>query len=44
MVLQFSSAFTPGFSVGQIEFGVYGGRKIILEYNASPLIVYWKKE
>jgi hypothetical protein len=27
-----------------VEFGRYGGRKVVIEQNASPLLVYWKGE
>jgi hypothetical protein len=33
---------TPDMSIGLLEFGRYNGRKVILEQNASPLMVYWK--
>ena len=31
-------------SLGDIEFGVYSGRKLVVEHHAYPLIVYWKDE
>ncbi|MDH5182293.1 MAG: hypothetical protein OEX12_00250 [Gammaproteobacteria bacterium] len=32
-----------GFSIGYVAFCTYKGRKVILECNASPYCIHWKK-
>ncbi len=41
--LTLNDVHTSGFAIGKIEFGRYGGRKIVIEQNAAPLAVYWKR-
>ena len=41
--LQFENAIFNNFCFGDIQFGRYKGQKIIIEQNASPLLVYWKR-
>lgn len=33
----------PGFSIGELRFGTWRGRKVVLECNASPVAVLAKK-
>ena len=40
--LTLNDVHTSGFAIGKVEFGRYAGRKIVIEQNASPLMVYWK--
>ena len=37
-----NDVYTPDVAIGRVEFGKYAGRKVIIEQNASPLLVYWK--
>lgn len=40
--LSMDDVVIPGMSLGKLQFGRYNGRKVILEQNASPLMVYWR--
>lgn len=40
--LQFENAIFNELCFGDIRFGHYKGRKIIIEQDACPLLVYWK--
>ncbi len=42
--LLLNDVHTRDCAVGRVEFGRYGGRKVVIERNASPLLVYWKGE
>ncbi len=42
--LLLNDVHTRDYAVGRVEFGRYGGRKVVIEQNASPLLVYWKGE
>ena len=37
-----NDVYTPDVAIGRVEFGRYAGSKVIIEQNASPLLVYWK--
>jgi hypothetical protein len=42
--LLLNDVHTRDYAVGRVEFGRYGRRKVVVvvEQNASPLLVYWK--
>jgi hypothetical protein len=40
--LLLNDVHTRDYAVGRVEFGRYGERKVVIEQNASPLLVYWK--
>jgi len=39
-VLELGNVQSPGFSVGHVNFGMVGNIPVIIEQNASPLLVY----
>lgn len=42
--LQIKSAISNKLCIGDIRFGRYKGKKIIIEQDACPLLIYWKRE
>jgi hypothetical protein len=40
--LLLNDVHTRVYAVGRVELGRYDGRKVVIEQNASPLLVYWK--
>lgn len=40
--LRFENAIFNKLCIGNIRFGRYKGQKVIIEQDASPLLVYWK--
>ena len=42
--LQFENVISNKLCIGDIRFGRYKGKKIIIEQDASRLLVYWKGE
>lgn len=44
IVLEFKNMECPGFTWGWVALCKYKSKKVILEQNASPLMVYYKRE
>jgi hypothetical protein len=42
-VLVIDNLHSPTFSWGYVVFGTYKGIKVIIEQNASPILVYWNR-
>ena len=40
----FGDVSAPGFSIGHVVFGTYKGYPVILEQNASPILIIMNKE
>lgn len=42
-VLVIDHLHCPTFTWGYVAFGIYKGIKVIIEQNASPILVYWNR-